>query len=290
MKAPDWRAPVFLPEDDETFVQFLGIGNALNFCFTDPKSGEKFTTEWRGQRWTGAFGMWAALRRALENGKGILDPAKLQSFTAADVARIFEPVPGSPPLPLIRERAMQLQNVGTVLAQRFGGSFARLFDACGFEAQKIVETLATFFPAYGCDRWTHPVTKEQIVFDKRARLLPLMYEGRARASESRLSTLRNIERVGPVADYEIPRALRHLDVLAYAKPLAKAIDGGILLPSGSEEELAIRHVTCLAMIALLHVVNAQRERPITMVELDYAVWSQGRKSNGRHHLTLTTAY
>ena len=30
--------------------------------------------------------------------------------------------------------------------------------------------------------------------------------------------------------------------------------------------------------------------PITMAELDYAVWSLGRKAKYLHHLTRTTAY
>lgn len=287
---PDWRGPVFPTEDDGRFIEFLGVGNAINFCFTDPESGEKFAVEWRGKRWTGAFGMWAALRRAQETRRNLLEPETLQVFTAADVARIFEPAPGSPSLPLIRERAMQLQNVGTVLAQRFNGSFAWLFDYCGWDVPRIVETLTIFFPAYGCDRWLHPVTKESIAFDKRARLLPLMYEGRARASEGRLPTLRRVEQLGPVADYDAPKALRHLGVLVYTRPVAKAVDGGTMLSPGSGEELAIRWATCVAMSTLLRRVNERRKQSISMVELDFAILSRGRAKAPRHHVTLTTAY
>ena len=287
---PDWRGPVFPSEDNGQFIEFLGVGNAINFCATDPVTGEKFATEWRGKRWVGTFGIWAALRRAIEARRNILEPATLQAFTAADVARIFEPAPGSPSLPLIRERAMQLQNVGTVLAQRFNGSFAWLFDYCGWDVPRIVETLTIFFPAYGCDRWLHPATKESISFDNRARLLPLMYEGRARASEGRLRTLRRVEQLGPVADYDAPKALRHLGVLVYTRAVANAVDSGTMLPSGSEEELAIRWATCVAMSTLLRLVNGRREQPISMIELDFAILSRGRVKAPRHHVTLTTAY
>ena len=33
-KVPDWRAPVF-PESDENIIEFLGVVNSVNFCFTD---------------------------------------------------------------------------------------------------------------------------------------------------------------------------------------------------------------------------------------------------------------
>jgi hypothetical protein len=117
-----------------------------------------------------------------------------------------------------------------------------------------------------------------------------MYEGRARSSDGALPTLSNIAGIGPVVDYQLPRALRADGVIVYSDTLAHAVDQGQLLPPGSIPELAIRCVTHAVVEDLVTAVSDLRSERVTMLELDYIMWVTGRKAAGRHHLTLTTAY
>jgi len=89
LAAPDWRAPVFLPEDSAEFIDFLGVGNSINFCFRDLETKQRFRMQWEGQYWEGAFGMWASLRRALEQGLPVLDAEFLSRMDLATARHIF---------------------------------------------------------------------------------------------------------------------------------------------------------------------------------------------------------
>src|SRR3989344_8387510 len=97
---PDWRMPVYTEADDDTLVQFLGIGNALNYCFSDSKTKQKYETEYLEKRWSGAFGMWASLKRALDEGVPILDAKFLSKLAFDEVVHVFR---GDPPMPLLAE-------------------------------------------------------------------------------------------------------------------------------------------------------------------------------------------
>src|SRR3989344_8867240 len=77
---PDWRTPVHWPFDNDDFIQFLGISTAINFCYDYPKSGEKFSVNWHGKNWSGAFGMFACIMRAIEKGANLLDARYLKTI------------------------------------------------------------------------------------------------------------------------------------------------------------------------------------------------------------------
>src|SRR5258708_4521415 len=63
---PSWREVVFPKDDSETFIDFIGVGNAINFAFTAFDTHESFSVEYADTNWRGAFAMWACLARALE--------------------------------------------------------------------------------------------------------------------------------------------------------------------------------------------------------------------------------
>jgi hypothetical protein len=286
LTVPDWRLPVYPEADTDDFIEFLGVMNALNFCFADPSGDGKFAATYQCVIWGGAMGLCASLMRAREEGIDVLDPTVLSGIDTASARHIFRTE--ETPLPLLDLRVALLNSLAASLAPY--GSFAGMFKQLGYDAEKITTALATEFPAYAGDRWLHPVTKQSIVFDKRARLMPLIYEGRARHSGGALMCLENVASIGPIIDYQLPRALRAVGVLEYEASVAKAVDDGQLIPPGSEAELAIRGVTYDAVATLLEMLRASLGTHVSMVELDYLLWVIGRKADGRHHLTLTSAY
>jgi hypothetical protein len=286
LEVPNWRLPVYPEADTEDFIEFIGVMNALNFCFADPSGEGKFAAEYRGTTWGGATGLCAALMRAIDEGIDILDPTVLSALDMVDAQHIFRSE--ETPLPLLELRLAFLNSLAPSLEPY--GSFACMFRKLGYDAERIITALATEFPAYAGDRWLDPVTKRQTVFDKRARLMPLIYEGRARHSGGVLPCLSNVSSIGPIIDYQLPRALRDVGVLEYAPSVASAVDAGHLVPPGSDVELALRGVTYDAVARLLEMLRASVGSHVSMVELDFVLWVNGRKASGRHHLTLTTAY
>lgn len=66
-----WASHELHPKSrDETTVAFIFTMDLLNFSFWSEKShAERFAIEYRGKRWTGYWGLVAALQRALDEGR-----------------------------------------------------------------------------------------------------------------------------------------------------------------------------------------------------------------------------
>ncbi len=289
-KVPSWRAPVFFEKDSPEFIDFLGVGNSINFCFRDPGTKQRFRMEYQGGVWEGAFGMWASLTRALEEGIPVLDAEFLADNLTLDLTRhIFR---GDPPIPMLEERFNMLQETGFCLTERYG-SFHQLFEDADFLAfnngkgivERLVQDVTSFF-----DVNRDPRTGRLLEFHKRANLLVLMYQGRALDSGGALSIVKDAADLTPPADYEVPKSLKYLGILKYRKELEQTISRQEPIIRDTASEIDIRAQTVGAMFVLCKRINTLRKDPISIVELDYKLWSEGRSSPDPHHLTETTAY
>lgn len=88
-----------------------------------------------------------------------------------------------------------------------------------------------------------------------------------------------------MADYQVPRVLRAIEILTYGAQLSALVDGGELLPPESAEENAIRAATILACEALAVRLGG------TPADVDNMLWqSQDVAGVTRFHLTETTQY
>lgn len=293
LKVPSWRTPAY-PESDDKIIEFLGVVNSVNFCFTDFNTHKKFDIEYpegSGKIWSGAFGMTMCFRRALEEGIPILDPRFLMHLTEKDAANIFRHKTTA--IPMLYERIRNLRNVGVVLWSEFS-SFGQIFKQNDFRFLDIVNQLSNNFSSYYDSSYLYG---REILFYKRAQLFPMMYHGRALSSEGRLQPIRDPENFGAISDYEVPKILRMFGAINYSSELAAKVDDGIVIPKNSDEEIEIRASTVVAMEQLLDYINLERQekqlKEITMAELDCAVWNMGRGAECkalRHHYTYTTAY
>lgn len=286
--SPVWREPVF-PTDDDLFLDFIGIGNAINFAFTDFDTQQSFTVEFHGAQWRGAFAMWACLQRAIERGFDLLDGRILKEISFRDTQGIFA---GMPCIPLIRERWEILREVGAVLQDRYRGRFRNFFRAeeepRAFGNDGYVIRLLEDFRCFR-DESLYQRTGDMLKFEKRAQLLAMMYQGRATSSVL-LPELVDAADLGPIADYGVPRALHSLGILKYSPNLQERIKSGRLIAKDSLDEQEIRAQTVRAQTMLLERLNRIRSQEITFVQLDYRLWTLGRGTEEPHHLTVTTAY
>ena len=285
---PDWRQIVF-PDDDLVFVDFIGVGNTINFAFTNFETYDSYQVGYDGQVWRGAYAMWAALKRALGNNVPILDAKYLRALDQREFRLIFE---GITELPLSDHRLAMLRDVGATLVNRFNGSFRTLFDAptpSAFGAKGVVTQLVGNFNAFQ-DIGVVASLGLSAQFHKRAQLFAMMYEGRARTSTA-LRPLADSDSIGPIADYSVPRALHASGILKYSEELDRKVQSRTPIEPNSVEELEIRALAIRAQQLLLQEINRLRiEQPINYIQLDFKLWTLGRTITEPHHLTATTAY
>ena len=291
LKIPNWRAPVFYPKDDENFVQLLGIENSINFAFTDFEAKKKFKIEFKGQEWTGSFAMAGSLLRAIEEGIPILDAEYLKNIRFRDMLYIFRSVPGYK-MPMLKERTEIFREIGRMLLERYDGSFWNLFEDAGFMAfgpYGIVNQLRHSFPSFND-------VSECLHFHKRSQLMVMVYQGRALDSHGELPLIGDIDDLGAIADYEVPKVLEYLGILEYAPSLKKKILNQEIIEKDSREEQEIRAITILAMKRLMEEMNELRQKlekeKINMCHLDFRIWKMGKDATNLppHHLTRTIFY
>lgn len=281
LKAPTWREDVF-PESEENILEFFGVANAINFCFTDFKTGNKFDVEYptgSGQIKKGSFAMTASLKRALDESVSILDPKFLIDLDRRQVEKIFRC--HATAIPMLDERIENLRNVGWALSNSAIKSFRQLFELCDYRLFANRHGILEIIPGILQSYLDTAIWKDRYLqFQKRAQLLAAVYQGRALSSNGQLPLLKDVEKIGPIADYQLPRALRFVNVLRFHPILAKMVDSGKIIDERSIMWIEIRAQTVQAMCKLLQKINGLLAKlarlPISMVELDYPIFIMGR--------------
>lgn len=285
---PSWEAPVYPSvESDslETVVDFFIVANSLNYCFNDLDTGEKFAVSHLNSQWRGAYGMFAALDRALRNDIPILDATYLKDVTLSDVEEIFEPGNGVS-LPMLESRVTQLNTVGALM-EAFGGTFRELFsgDIMLYGEDGVVEWLANTAPFEDVSTYRYRAVR----FDKRAQLAVSMLYGKLAGTEHAFDIL-DMEEFTVFADYGIPAGLASHGAIVYSDELRNQIEQGIEIDSGSEEEIEIRAATVVAGDVIQTVLEDQYDQEVAVPVLDYVLWQMRTDADTNQHLTETTAY
>ncbi|MGA3020667.1 MAG: queuosine salvage family protein [Candidatus Micrarchaeales archaeon] len=300
---PRWDAPVFLEasvtSSKDTLNQvadFMILGNTINFAYTNFSTGIDYAHSYKGIGWRGAFGMWSALKNAFEEGKPILDGGYLSTLKLGDMKEIFEPSKLTlQTMPMIKERAKILREVGKMLTEKYDGHFHNMLtksDGRIFDANKgFIRMLLNDFPSFR-DRAIYK--GQEVVFNKRAQLATFMlYEKLLGTSFSPLFVQEDVDKLTVAADYELPKVLHIVGVLEYQPDLEKKIKKGRLIKAGSEEEVEIRANTTYASEQIKDLINSMRDssRRVNALHIDYRLWKEGEgRTDVKHHLTKTTAY
>jgi len=173
LELPTWSDPIIYPLDDGGTIPYLLLFNTINFAFWGK---DKWRLEYDGEVLDGAFGLMAALTRAVEEGIPILEGAYLEEMTEEQLRHILR---GEGELLLFGERVEILREVGSVLVGEFGGSFSELYAAAGGSAPGLARLLVDHFPSF---RDEAALDGADVKFYKRAQLASMMiyerYEGR----------------------------------------------------------------------------------------------------------------
>ncbi|XP_066472769.1 queuosine 5'-phosphate N-glycosylase/hydrolase isoform X2 [Tiliqua scincoides] len=182
------------------------------------------------------------------------------------------------PMPLIEERHCVLNETGTVLLEKFGGSFLTCVKKSEKSAQKLLQLIVENFPSFR-DEATFQGRK--VAFYKRAQILVAdtwsVLEGKGDGCFSDISS------VTIFADYRIPQVLVHLGAMKYSDGLMKQLKEGHMFQSGDQQEMEIRgcsiwccELICNRLLDLYKKKGKNMSEKINAVLLDYYLWDYAR--------------
>ncbi|MBI2041647.1 MAG: hypothetical protein HYT20_01325 [Candidatus Nealsonbacteria bacterium] len=287
---PAWDTPNAQPPIGCSLTEWLNYvctANTINFAFSNFNYPcEKFSIEYpKGVFWKGAFAMGASLMRAREENIPIFDAWYLSEISIEDVGRIFRSIDEDHQIPMFRQRWEIFREIGKILASEYDGSWLDLFEKANWLAfnngKGIVEQLVANFPSF---RDTRVYGGRLLEFHKRAQLLVMEYYGRAFNSKGAFPIIGDIEDIGPIADYEVPKALEYLSVLEYSPNMKAAIQSHFVFSPDDAIEVENR----LAMSCVMKKICD--EVGIGMPQADYYIWEIGRKAKSPHILVPTINY
>lgn len=269
------------------WINFICWINTVNFAFTNFEPPyNKFTIEYpEGTFWKGSFAMAASFMRAYNEGIPVFDAQYMANISLKEVRYIFRPINDEYQIPLIGKRQKIFREIGKVLLEKYNGSWFNLFLDGSWRAfnagHGIVEQLAANFPSFRDEKFYKGY---RLLFQKRAQLLAMMYHGRAVNSEGRMPLIKDIEDIGPIADYTIPKALKFFGALEYTSELERAIQNHEIIQPGDPREVENRLAMSYAMKRICD------ELGVNMAQADSYIWHKGKESSELHILVPTTDY
>jgi len=291
LEIPAWDAPVFPDEDasSETVVDFLMVGNAINFAFNDPSTGQKFETEYLDfGGWKGSFGMWAMLKREMDRGVPILDPSVLSQMTVDQFSDLIRPR-GQADLPHVEKRVQNLNDLGAFMEDNGLESFQALFESHdSLHGEEGLITTLTECAAYQDER---TYRGDSIVFNKRAQLaVTMVYDRMYIHNDHEWANFDDMDSLTIFADYGIPAYLNTVGAIEYSSSLTEAVRNNTEIPENSTEEVEIRIATVQVGSMLRDILESEHNQTVGVPELDYALWELRQEANTNAHQTITDSY
>src|SRR3989344_5282988 len=296
LELPKWDAPVFPNYATDETIDFLMTGCAINFQYMDFQTKARYKTEYNSIPFTGAFGMWADLKRAVEEGVTVLDGKYLAHVKYHELyEKVFK---GRPEIPMLETRTIVLREVGEVLVEKYGGHFHNLYRQLEEKRSQVrifdngngfIERVTTDFRNF---RDTGKHGNRKVIFNKKAQLATAMVYEKFLAFGKELFPAEDTEYMTVFANYELPKIFNMEGVLIYDPGLANKIENGIVITYGKREEVEIRANTIWAAKILQDEITKLRheKNKVNALHVDYKLWMEGRKYKEKlHHFTPTDA-
>jgi len=208
------------------------VGTPLDDESDETKKWSKDTLAVQGLEYEHIAG---GLKRALQKDRTCLDPTRLKEMTGEKLRALI----GWPrELPLEKERARLLREIGTGLTRHWAGKVSNLVTASTKSASNLVDLVTQTFPGFR-DQTTDPRDGSQVFFFKRAQIFVGDLWGRF-YGEGLGDFGDSIHELTMFADYRVPVVLRELGILKYADEFAALVDAGYQIAPGSADEIDLR--------------------------------------------------
>ncbi|XP_047356947.1 queuosine salvage protein isoform X3 [Vespa velutina] len=238
-------------EDDPRAIDWIFLLDVLNFSFWT----EQNINKWKVNGQTGYFALCAAVKRAVDEGKPIIDPKYYSKVTQNELEVIFRGDDNNTNIPLINERVRNLHQAGQVLLKKYQGTvskclryivnsnncyhntgtFVECVKSCSGSAEKLLRLIINDFDSF---RDEADYKGYKVSFYKRAQIL--IGDIWACFKGHDYGRFNDIDYITMFADYRIPQVLIHFGAIRYSNPLLSKLQSNLELESGSPEEVEIR--------------------------------------------------
>lgn len=256
---------------------YMILCESLNFCYWD--SDIKWKIEYKGEWYSGSFGLFYAISKAIQKGYDLLNVEYIENITIEQLDEIFK---GTTSIPLLKERyniikqlACELKSIKDISKSLDSNGDIELLN-------KIINNFSNF-------KDISIYKGQKIYFFKRAILLVGDLILNVASIKAKVINDNNMP---GCADYKIPQVLRHLGILEYSNELADIIDSEQTIEHDSEMEVEIR-ANMLYAIELIKNRLHQKGINMSSVQIDNALWLLSKNKEFKdkpHHLTKTIYY
>lgn len=272
LEIPDTGADIIHPDKDhKKAADWVFVADALNFCFWSYSGAQKWTVDGH----SGYYALEAALARAIKNGIDITNPKYYSKITEDELRSVMKG-DNEATIPLFEQRVSVLNEVGSILLEKYNGTFETCLQEANKSAVKLLEIIVNNFP---CFRDEATFKGQKVALYKRAQILVAdlwNFFGGTGWGE-----FKDIDKMTMFADYRVPQVLLYFGALSYSAELMEKLKKDILLPSGSEEEVEIRGCSIHAVELLKKRIEEKLEGRSVEVPnsslIDYYLWCYRRK-------------
>ncbi|CAL7949951.1 unnamed protein product [Xylocopa violacea] len=263
--------------EDPKAVDWIFVLDTLNFSFWSHKNSP---TRWCVNGQSGYFALCAAIKRAIDEGKPIVDPKYYSEITRPEAEYIFRG-DNETSIPLLDERVKCLREAGKVLLEKYQGTFVNCVKSCSRSAEQLLRCIVRDFESYQdvADYKIHKVS-----FYKRAQIL--IGDIWANFKGQGIGEFEDIDYITMFADYRVPQVLVHFGAIRYNNPLLSRLHSDIELENGSDDEIEIRGCSIEAVERVKDEVRALIERypnlalkksDVNAILIDHFLWDYRRE-------------
>jgi hypothetical protein len=284
ISAPPWDSFHHFRGTPEETIAYLFVLDTLNFCFWPPLGKPRWEIEYKSQWFSGYYALSVSLKKAIGSDIPITKTDFLANITLEDLKRVLR---GKGELQLLKERVEVLRELGQVLLDEYQGEASKLLKAAENSVVGLVYLISEKLPSF---RDVTMYGRDEVFFYKRAQILASDLYGAFNGAGWGLFD--DMDELTIFADYKLPQVLRHLGILCYQPDLTRKVDHGILLESGSIEEVEIRANTIWA-VELIRQKLESMGKTFRAFELDGFLWSMGQHKAFRvkpYHRTVSIFY
>ncbi len=286
---PDYQMPFGVGQGSaDDVIDFILTADCVDTAFTDFSTHVKFQVDYAGRHWSDSDGLFACMKRAMDNGIPILDGKFLALVTRPQLECIFA---ANLELPMLDEKMEIWHQVGAVLEEKYDGRFhnfvkscpARLYD----NGAGLIDRLVKEFPRFND---VSPYDGAIIKLYKLPQLgIWFVYSALRTSGQFPLADL---DKMTAFADYIVPVALRLLGITSYSPELEHAIEAYQMIPRDSRQEIEIRAHCIYATALLCEEINNLRPKnqQIILPQIDARLWTHYHTTWWPHHLTRTIMY
>ncbi len=281
---PTWDTSCHYNGGEENMVAYILVLDTINFCFWPVAGTPRWEIGHGPQKLSGYYGLAAALRQALESGSPLTDAEYLATLSREGLNAILG---GRGMLQLLDARVRNLNELGRVLLNNYGGAATHLVEAAAGSAIGLARLVAKTLSSFQDVAWYEG---EMVYFYKRAQILAADLHGALHGTG--FGRFTDIDQLTAFADYKLPQVLRQLGVLRYAAALENRIDRQVLLDPGSFEEVEIRANTIWA-VELIRQEAGKGGMELPARQIDWMLWNMGQEADYRvkpYHRVRTIFY